>query len=102
LRILMPKDHVDVGRVSMSNGYGVDQSITNPFFDASLLTEEQILSKMSDVDKKISAAFNSGASQSVIEQMYAVKDALSREFSERSMKRFGSKDNGEQFDGLIG
>lgn len=102
MRIPMPKDHVDAGRVSMSNGYGVDQSITNPFFDASLLTEEQILSKMSDVDKKISAAFNSGASQSVIEQMYAVKDALSREFSERSMKRFSTKDNGDQFDGLIG
>lgn len=102
MRTLMPKDHVDVGRVSMSNGYGVDQSITNPFFDPGHLTEEQILSKMSDVDKKISAAFNSGASQSVIEQMYAVKDALSREFSERAMKRFGSKDNGEQFDGLIG
>lgn len=86
----------------MSNGYGVDQSLTNPFFDASLLTEEQILSKMSDIDKKISAAYNAGASSNVIEQMYAIKDALSREFSERSMKRFASKDNGDQFDGLIG
>ena len=102
MKIPMPKVHVGAGKVSMYNGYGVDQSLTNPFFDASLLTDEQILSKMSDIDKKISAAFNSGASSGVIDQMYAVKDALSREFSERSMKRFSNKDNGDQFDGLIG
>ncbi len=86
----------------MSNGYGVDLGQVNPFFDSRKLTEEQLLSKMSELDKKISAASGAGASYEVIDQMYAVREMLSREFAERAMSKFSNNKGNDEFDGLIG
>lgn len=88
----------------MSNSIvGSDLSIVNPFFDSKQLTDDQLLTKMSECNRKINAAAMAGASMEVIDQLMALRDMLSREFSERAVLKYGNNNKGDdEFDGLIG
>ena len=76
----------------MSNLYDIDQGHVNPFFDAKDLTEEQLLTKMTELDKKIAAANRAGAGFQTMDQLWALREMLGREFTERSVAKFGNKD----------
>jgi len=88
----------------MSNNIvGSDLSIVNPFFDSKRLTDDQLLTKMSECNRKISAASMSRASMDVIDQLMALRDMLSKEFAERAVLKYGNNNKGDnEFDGLIG
>lgn len=75
----------------MSSVYSVDQGHVNPFVSPSDMSEEQLLTKMSELDKKISAASRAGASFQVMDQLWALREMLSREFTERSIAKFSGK-----------
>ena len=94
---------MDAGKVFMSNNaYDIDQAHVNPFFDAHGLTDEQLLSKMTELDKKIAAANRAGAGFQTMEQLWALREMLGREFTERSVIKFGKKDSGQDdFDNYL-
>lgn len=99
----MPRACVDAEKVFMSNGIvGSDLSIVNPFFDSKQLTDDQLLTKMSECNRKISAASMAGASMEVIDQLMALREMLGREFSERAVLKYGNNKGEDEFDGLIG
>ena len=85
-----------------STGYDVDLGQVNPFFESKGLTEEQLLSKMSELDKKIAAANRAGAGFDVMDQLWALREMLGREFTERSIAKFGTdKKDKDDFDDIL-
>jgi hypothetical protein len=85
----------------MSEAFNVNPAQVNPFFSSSELTEEQLLAKMLELDKKIAAANRAGAGSQVMEQMWALREMLGNEFRERSVAKFGNKEDKDDFSGFI-
>jgi hypothetical protein len=85
----------------MSEAFNVNPGLINPFFNAGELTEEQLLAKMLELDKKIASANRAGAGSQVMEQMWALREMLGNEFTERSMAKFGKKNDKDDFDDYI-
>jgi hypothetical protein len=85
----------------MSKIFETDMGVVNPFFAASGLTEDQLIAKMSEVDKKIAAANRAGASFEVMDQLWAIREMLSKEFTERSLKRFSDDKGKDDFDNYL-
>lgn len=93
---------VAAGRVSMSSVYEVDQGHVNPFLDPNTMTEEQLMNKMAELDKKIAAANRAGAGFQTMDQLWALREMLGREFTERSIAKFSNKDKGkDNFDDYL-
>jgi hypothetical protein len=85
----------------MSKIFETDMGVVNPFFEAQGLTEDQLVAKMSVVDKKIAAANRAGASFEVMDQLWAIREMLSKEFTERSIKKFSNDKGKDDFDDYI-
>lgn len=85
----------------MSRIFDTDMGMVNPFFSCEGLTEEQLISKMSEVDKKIAAANRAGASFEAMDQLWAIREMLSKEFTERSVRKFGDKKDNDDFDDYL-
>ena len=84
----------------MSSEYLVDPAQINPFLDTNSLTEQELLFKMSELDRKIKAAMNAGASYQILDQMLSMKEMFQREYSERATIKYNKDKN--EFNGLIG
>lgn len=85
----------------MSEAFNVDPSKINPFFNSTELTEEQLMAKMLEIDRKIAAANRAGAGYQVMEQLWSLKEMLTSEFTERSLAKFRDKGDKDDFSDYI-